>query len=139
MSWLLQPATRRRLSRGTLESVTNQTLKPLKWVIVSDGSTDGTDEIVGKYAARYSWIEVVKIPRREQRHFGGKVAAFNLGYSRVKHLDYDVIGNLDGDVILEPDYFAFLIPKFAQNARLGVAGTPFREGAFQYRFSLYQL
>jgi GT2 family glycosyltransferase len=77
---------------------------------------------------------MLQLPSREGRHFGGKVAAFNQGYARVKNLAYDVIGNLDGDVVLERDYFEFLIPKFGENPELGVAGTPFREGSFQYDF-----
>ena len=63
----------------TLQSVVAQTYRPLKWVIVSDGSTDGTDEIVGKYTAEHSWIELVRMPERKERHFAGKVHAFNAG------------------------------------------------------------
>ena len=55
---------------------------PLKWVIVSDGSTDGTDEIVSKYAADYPWIELLRMPERQERHFAGKVHAFNAGHAR---------------------------------------------------------
>jgi len=118
----------------TLDSVVAQTIRPLKWVIVSDGSTDGTDEIVARYAAAHSWIELVRMPERQERHFAGKVYAFNAGYAKVTGLPYDVIGNLDGDVSFDPDYFEFLLGKFADNPRLGVAGTPFREGTFQYDY-----
>ena len=45
----------------TLKSMVAQTVKPLKWVIVSDGSTDGTDEIVSRYTAHYPWIELVRM------------------------------------------------------------------------------
>src|ERR1044071_1557800 len=81
----------------TLRAMTAQTAPPLRWVIVSDGSTDGTDELVEKYAAEHPWIELLKMPPRAERHFAGKVHAFNAGYERVKGLDYAVIGNLDGD------------------------------------------
>ena len=57
----------------TLKSVVAQTVPPLKWVIVSDGSTDGTDEIVRKYAPSYPWIELVRMPERRERHFAGKI------------------------------------------------------------------
>src|SRR5271169_2007500 len=67
----------------TLKSVTNQTALPRKWVIVSDGSTDGTDDIVKKYVARYPWIELVRMPERTERHFAAKVHAFNAGYAKV--------------------------------------------------------
>src|SRR5215467_16243433 len=77
--------------RGTIESVVAQEVRPVRWVIVSDGSTDGTDEIVKEYAARHDWIELVRMPERKERHFGGKVYAFNAGQARVQDLDYSVI------------------------------------------------
>ncbi len=105
-----------------------QTVRPSKWIIVSDGSVDGTDDIVNEYAARHRWIELVRMPERTERHFAGKVDAFNAGYARVKDLPYEVIGNLDADVSFEDrDYFAFLMSKFAECPGLGVAGTPYRE------------
>src|SRR2546422_4803637 len=79
----------------TIKSVVGQTIRPAKWVIVSDGSTDGTDDIVKRYASEYDWIELVRTPERKERHFAGKVQAFNAGYARVKDLKYDIIGSLD--------------------------------------------
>lgn len=122
----------------TMVSVIQQSVRPLKWMIVSDGSSDGTNNIVEKYSDRYPWIECVFMPERTERHFAAKVHAFNAGYERVKGLSYDVIGSLDADISFDdPDYFAFLLGKFQENPRLGVAGTPYREGAVQYdyRFS----
>ncbi len=118
----------------TIQSMIAQTHRPLKWVIVNDGSTDGTDEIVKKYTAECPWIELVRMPERRERHFAGKVYAFDAGRARVADLDYDVIGNLDGDTSFENDYFEFLLSKFAENPELGVAGTPFREGTLQYDY-----
>lgn len=121
----------------TIKSVIGQTIRPVKWVIVSDGSTDGTDDIVAKYLADYKWIEFVRMPARKERHFAGKVHAFNVGYERVKDLDYDIIGNLDADITFEEEYMSFLLSKFSENSRLGVGGTPFREESqqYDYRFS----
>jgi poly-beta-1,6-N-acetyl-D-glucosamine synthase len=118
----------------TLQSVVAQTIRPLKWVIVSDGSTDGTDDIVRKYAADHPWIELLRMPERSERHFAGKVLAFQAGYAKVAGLPYGVIANLDADVSFDPEYFEFLLSKFDENPRLGVAGTPFREGTFQYDY-----
>ena len=118
----------------TLRSVVAQTYRPLKWVIVSDGSTDGTDEIVGRYTADHPWIEMIRMPERRERHFAGKVQAFNAGRGKVADLDFDVIGNLDGDVSFEPEHFQFLVAKFAENPQLGVVGAPFREGTYQYDY-----
>jgi glycosyltransferase involved in cell wall biosynthesis len=111
----------------TINSVVGQTFRPLKWIIVSDGSTDATDDIVAKYVAKHDWIELLRLPERSQRNFAGKVAAFNEGYARVTGLRYDVIGNLDADVSFDEDYLAFLVSKFSGNPSLGVAGTPYRE------------
>ncbi len=118
----------------TIQSVIAQTVLPAKWVIVSDGSTDGTDEIVNKYAATRPWIELVRMPERRERHFAGKVYSFNAGYAKLEGINYDVIGNLDADVSFDGEYFAFLLSKFAADAQLGVAGTPFQEGTFQYDY-----
>lgn len=116
-----------RFIEETLKSVVSQTVLPLKWVIVNDGSTDSTGEIAAKYAERYDWIEVVDRPVRKERHFAAKVEAVRAGLERVKHLKYEVIGNLDADVTLDPDHFEFLLSKFSEDRRLGVAGTVFRE------------
>ena len=116
-----------RLIEETIKSVVAQTVLPLKWVIVNDGSTDATGEILARYAAKHSWIEVVNRPARKERHFAAKVEAFNAGQERVKHLSYEIIGNLDADVSLDADHFEFLLSKFNQEERLGVAGTVFRE------------
>lgn len=118
----------------TIRSVVAQTIRPQRWVIVSDGSTDGTDEIVSKYAVEYPWIELVRMPERSERNFAGKAHAFNTGYAKVAAIDYDVIGNLDADVSFEPDHFEFLVAKYAEDPRLGVAGSPFREGNYQYDY-----
>ena len=67
----------------TIQSVISQTMPPQKWVIVSDGSTDRTDDIVKKYLTDYKWIELVRRPERRDRHFGGKVQCFNAGYESV--------------------------------------------------------
>lgn len=121
-----------------IQSVIAQKVRPIKWVIVSDGSTDGTDEVVEKYSATYSWIELLRMPPREERNFAGKVYAFNAGYARVKGVEYDAIGSVDADISFDADYFSFLLDKLAGDPRLGLVGTPFEEGSHQtydYRFT----
>lgn len=112
---------------GTIRSVVSQTVRPRKWIIVSDGSTDATDEIVKRYAAEQDWIELMRMPERRDRQFAAKAHAFNAGYARLKGVEFDVVGNLDADITFDAEYFAFLLSKFASNPRLGVAGTPFVE------------
>ncbi|HLJ78639.1 MAG TPA: glycosyltransferase family 2 protein [Acidobacteriaceae bacterium] len=118
----------------TLRSMVAQTCKPLRWVIVSDGSTDGTDDIVRGYSSDHPWIELLRMPERKERHFAGKVHAFQAAYTHLSVLDFEVVGNLDGDVSFEPDHFEYLVGQMAEHPELGVAGAPFREGSFQYDF-----
>jgi poly-beta-1,6-N-acetyl-D-glucosamine synthase len=121
----------------TIRSLIAQTVLPARWVIVSDGSTDGTDEIVTKYAAEHPWIELVRMPERRERNFAGKVFAFGAGYARVKDLGCDVIGCLDGDISFDEKYFEFLLGKMAEDPKLGLVGTRFRDPhsyTYDYRF-----
>jgi len=114
----------------TIESVIAQTVPPLRWVIVSDGSTDGTDEIVGKYLGDHPWMELIRLPPRAKRSFAAKVMAFDAGYERVKDLAFDVIGNVDADVSFDADFMEFLLGRFEELPALGVAGTHYTEGGF---------
>jgi biofilm PGA synthesis N-glycosyltransferase PgaC len=121
----------------TLQSVVAQACLPVRWVVVSDGSTDGTDDIVRRYTEKHAWIELVRTAERTERHFAGKVHAFNAGYSRLVGLSYDILGNLDADISFDAGYFQFIMSKFAENPRLGVAGTAFHEAnrRYDYRFT----
>ncbi|HUC84520.1 MAG TPA: glycosyltransferase family 2 protein, partial [Candidatus Acidoferrales bacterium] len=114
----------------TLDSMVSQTWLPVRWVIVDDGSTDRTGEMAEAYARRFPWIEVMRRPPQPERSFAGKVHAFNAGFERVRGLEFDVIGNLDSDLSFEPDYLEFLMRKFSEDPRLGVAGTPFLENGY---------
>lgn len=121
----------------TLESVIAQRVRPLCWVIVSDGSTDGTDEIVLGYAVDNPWIRLVRTEERKSRDFAGKVRAFNAGYDQVKDLSFDVIASLDADISFDQEYFSFLLDKLHGEPELGLVGTPFQEmtgQVYDYRF-----
>lgn len=121
----------------TIQSVVAQTARPMKWIIVSDGSTDGTDQIVEKYAASHPWIELLRMPERVERHFAGKIHAFNTGYAVVKDLPYEMIASMDADISFDEDYFSFLLQKLMENPELGLVGTPFQEKSgrtYDYRF-----
>ena len=111
----------------TLEAVCKQTILPLKWIIVNDGSTDSTEAKVKKYTSNYSFLELVNLNRIGNANFGSKVNAFQEGYNYVKKLDYDFIGNLDADVSFEPAYFGNILHKFGENEKLGVAGGIIQE------------
>ena len=135
---LITPARNEaRFIERTMRSVVSQTQPPARWVIVSDGSTDGTDEIVRQYLQAHPWIELVCLPGRQNRSFVGKARAFNAGYQRMQAVSFDIVGNLDADVSLDAEYFAFLLEKFSEMPDLGVAGTPCLEGGahYDYRFT----
>jgi poly-beta-1,6-N-acetyl-D-glucosamine synthase len=122
----------------TIKSVVAQKVRPIKWVIVSDGSTDGTDEIVRRYCSEYPWIELVRMPEHAERSFAGKVHAFNAGYARLENLQYEAIASMDADISFDSEYFAFLLDKLAEDPRLGLVGTPFQNALHQtydYRFT----
>jgi glycosyltransferase involved in cell wall biosynthesis len=116
---------------ATILSVVAQTVRPKRWVIVSDGSTDGTDAIVQRYAAQHAWIQFLRMPEHRDRQFAAKALCFAAGYERLKPLAFDLVGNLDADITLPPDYYEFLVGKFAERPGLGVSGTPFVEDASQ--------
>ncbi len=119
----------------TIKSVVKQTARPAKWVIASDGSTDGTDEIVRDYASVHPWIELIRMPERQERHFAGKIYAFNAGYSRVRDVAYSIIGSMDADISFDADYFSFLLDKLVRDPSLGLVGTPFKDSSmYDYRF-----
>jgi glycosyltransferase involved in cell wall biosynthesis len=125
---LITPArNEEKLIEHALKSVSRQTHPPERWVIVDDGSTDRTAAIVAEYAKRFPWIELHQRPPTIERSFAGKVRAFNAGYGQVQGLDFEVMGNLDADISFEPDYLKFLMEKFSEDPKLGVAGTPFVE------------
>jgi glycosyltransferase involved in cell wall biosynthesis len=113
----------------TLSSMVAQTVLPERWVIVDDGSTDNTAEIVVQFAEQTPWIELLRREQRVERNFAGKVHAFKAGLERVRSIDYEIIGNLDADLSFDGDYLEFLIRKFVEDPRLGVAGTPFTENS----------
>lgn len=128
---LITPArNEERFIRKTLDSVVAQSHRPLRYVVVDDGSTDRTAEIVREYASVHPWIELVQRPPHERHNFAGKVHAFNAGWDRVRDLEFEILGNLDADLSFDADYLAFLMSKFAENERLGVAGTPFLENGY---------
>jgi glycosyltransferase involved in cell wall biosynthesis len=114
----------------TITSVIGQSVPPLRWVIVDDGSSDRTAGIVQRYLPRYPWMEMIHMPFHRDRSFAAKVHSFNAGYERVKSLEYEVIGNLDADLSFDPGYCEFLLGKFRDDAGLGVAGTIFEEEGY---------
>lgn len=108
---------------ATLESVCRQTVRPAEWVIVDDGSTDRTGEIIDRQAAKSSWIQVVHRGNRGFRKSGGGVMeAFYDGFNKLQCKEWDFIVKLDGDLSFVPEYFEKCFEHFRQDPQLGIGG-----------------
>ncbi len=106
----------------TLKSVIQQKVKPIQWIIISDGSTDNTDNIIQSYQKKHNFIKFFRSSGDKFHNFGSKVKAINYAKGRVDITSYDYIGILDADISLPPDYFDELISRFQKNKILGVGG-----------------
>jgi glycosyltransferase involved in cell wall biosynthesis len=108
---------------ATVEAVCRQTVRPVEWVIVNDGSTDRTGEILDAHAAQFPWIRVVHRPNRGFRKSGGGVVeAFYDGYRTLRSDDWEFIVKLDGDLTFSPDYFEKCFATFQREPKLGIGG-----------------
>ena len=107
---------------GVILSVLAQTLRPKRWVIVSDNSTDRTDKIVESYARQHDFLRLLHITRTRGRDFGSKVIALQRGHTLLEDVEYGFIGNVDADVTLEPSYFEGLVGHLRRYPDLGLAG-----------------
>ena len=106
----------------TAESVIAQSHRPLRWVIVDDGSTDGTKDIAQRYADRHDWIDLVDSGGRHERARGAPIVrAFNAGRERLSQRP-DITVKLDGDLFLPAHYFAWVATVFRDDPRAGVVG-----------------
>lgn len=106
----------------TIKSVLSQTVLPKRWLIVSDNSTDRTDEIIQGYAEKHSFISFLRVTRAAGRNFASKVLALRTGEHLLKDVSHDFIGNMDADLSVGPTYFEDLMKRFDLNPRLGLAG-----------------
>lgn len=109
--------------KSTIESMAQQTLLPVQWVIVDDGSKDGTGKIIDDFAKLYSWITAVHRPDRGFRKAGGGVVdAFNDGYRALNASHWDFVVKFDGDLTFESDYFQKCFEGFQLDDKLGIGG-----------------
>jgi glycosyltransferase involved in cell wall biosynthesis len=108
---------------NTIDSMAVQTLVPQKWIIVDDGSSDQTPEIIDAASAKYSWICVIHRPNRGFRKSGGGVIdAFYGGYCIADGVEWDFLVKLDGDLSFGPDYFEKCFSHFLADRHLGIGG-----------------
>ena len=111
-----------KLIGQTIESVVAQSVNPKEWVIVSDGSTDRTDDIIRDWAKNYPWIRLLALEPRPGRSFAAVVYNTEAGIRHLECQDYAFIGLLDSDVTFQADYFEQLIRRFDAEPALGLAG-----------------
>jgi biofilm PGA synthesis N-glycosyltransferase PgaC len=120
------------------DCLASQTVPPLRWIVVDDASSDGTADVVRRIQSRHAWIELLRLRREGERHFGGKAESFNAGVRRAAGSSYAYLANLDADVTFPADYFAYLLERIDGDPRIGLVGTPFREvgiRGYDYRFT----
>jgi biofilm PGA synthesis N-glycosyltransferase PgaC len=107
----------------TIDSMAAQTILPQKWIIVDDGSTDHTSEIIEAASAKYPWIYVIHRRNRGFRKSGGGVIeAFYDGYSSADGVEWNFLVKLDGDISFAPNYFEKCFSIFSADLRLGIGG-----------------
>jgi len=109
--------------RETIESVASQTIRPARWILVNDGSTDRTPQIAEEAARSHDWISVVhRKDRGFRRQGGGVVETFYDGFKLVGDEPWDFLVKLDGDLSFAPDYFEKCLAKFEEDPKLGIGG-----------------
>ncbi len=105
----------------TIASVLSQTVPPSRWIIVSDGSTDGTDQIIQDYALQHDFIRFLRVARPPGHSFRSKVLALQAGSKLLEGVEFEYIGNLDADISVDPSYFEGLIQQFEGSRDLGIS------------------
>jgi glycosyltransferase involved in cell wall biosynthesis len=107
----------------TLASMASQSIAPVQWIIVDDGSTDGTSEILDAFARANPWATIVHRANRGFRVNGsGVMDAFHDGLSELAVADWDFMVKLDGDLSFEPRYFELCFAHFEGDPSLGIGG-----------------
>lgn len=105
-----------------ISSVVSQTMLPERWVIVSDGSSDRTDEIVSEHAKTWDFIQLLRLEKDHRPDFASKVHALHEGHRQLGRLSVEFVGHLDGDVSFGSSYFGALLERFEHDPKLGIAG-----------------
>lgn len=109
--------------KHTIESMIRQTWTPAEWILVDDGSTDGTGAVIDEFTRRHSWIKAIHRPNRGFRKAGGGVVdAFNEGFRELGSKNWDFVVKFDGDLTFEASYFEKCLKEFGRDPKLGIGG-----------------
>ena len=114
-----------------IQAVAEQTIKPVLWAIADDGSTDNTPEIIKEAMRKYKWIQSIRLNSKNNVRDIGihlswvmmEVTKFATEYCKENGIDYEYIGNIDGDMIIERAFFEKLMKEFERDSKLGIAGS----------------
>jgi biofilm PGA synthesis N-glycosyltransferase PgaC len=107
---------------GLIDAIGAQTVLPLSWVIIDDGSTDDTYARAAERGSNFSFLRVVQMPGGRPRSFSSQVYAALRGYDLIKTQQFSFIGFLDTDIRVDPDYYERLLLSFQADAKLGLCG-----------------
>jgi biofilm PGA synthesis N-glycosyltransferase PgaC len=114
-----------------------QSVRPLRWVIVEGGSSDATVNVAETIVAAYDWARLVVLPTTAPRERGAPIVrALHAGLDSLD-IEPDVIVNIDADVTMDADYFERLLRSFAQDPLLGIASGSaweLEDGVWRQRF-----
>jgi poly-beta-1,6-N-acetyl-D-glucosamine synthase len=107
----------------TILAVVNQSIRPVQWIIVNDGSHDNTGAIIDHYAEVHPWIKTRHRPNRGYREAGGGVInTFYDGYAQIESSQWDFLVKLDADLSFSSDYFELCFAEFVRDPLLGIGG-----------------
>jgi poly-beta-1,6-N-acetyl-D-glucosamine synthase len=103
-----------------IRSMVAQTSRPLRWIIIDDGSSDSTGSILADAARRYSWIEALHCDLRKERAAGGEFVVQRVLRNHPVH-ESEFLFRVDADVTLEANHVEVLLAEFVRDERLGIA------------------
>jgi glycosyltransferase involved in cell wall biosynthesis len=104
-----------------IDSIVAQEVRPAKWIIVDDGSRDGTPGIVAHYVRQFSFIELVQLPVSHGRMPGGEGAVCQ-ALRRLNLSEFEFVARFDADLVFERDYIVRILHEFRRDPKLGIAG-----------------
>jgi glycosyltransferase involved in cell wall biosynthesis len=110
-----------------IDSISSQTIRPVLWIIMDDGSTDNTPSIIKEAKEKYDWIQSIELKGRKRDlglHLSGvmkKGFDHAVLYCEERGLEYNFLGNVDGDLTLDKTFFENLMNEFKKDPRLGIA------------------